>query len=103
MPNPRVVGKETYLIPTFDRLAASQSLGMIPAKVVDLTVDEFRDLVRTVVVQTLSEMLDDPDEGLKLRDDFAKEFQGYLAAIETGDKTVSTQQVAEKLGLTWCV
>ena len=30
----------------------------------DLTIDEFRDLIRAVVIQTLSEMLDDPDEGL---------------------------------------
>ena len=34
------------------------------SKVADLTIDEFRNLVRAVVIQTLSEMLDDPDEGL---------------------------------------
>ena len=73
---------------------------MTPSKVADLTIDEFRDLVRAVVIQTLSEILDDPDEGLELRDDFAKELQGSLAAVDTGGKTVSVQQVAEKLGLT---
>ena len=73
---------------------------MIPSKVADLTIDEFRDLVRAVVIQTLSEILDDPDEGLELRDDFAKELQGSLAAVDTGGKTVSVQQAAEKLGLT---
>ncbi len=35
-----------------------------PSKVADLTIDEFRDLVRAVVIQTLSEILDDPDKGL---------------------------------------
>ena len=74
---------------------------MAPSKVADLTIDEFRDLVRAVVIQTLSEMLDDPDEGLELRDDFAEELQDSLAAVETGSKTVSAQRVAEKLGLTW--
>lgn len=74
---------------------------MTPSKVADLTIDEFRDLVRAVVIQTLSEMLDDPDEGLELRADFAEELQGSLAAVETGGKTVSVQQVDEKLGLTW--
>ena len=74
---------------------------MTPSKVADLTIDEFRNLVRAVVIQTLSEMLDDPDEGLELRDDFAEELQNSLAAVETGDKTVSAQKVAEKLGLTW--
>ena len=72
-----------------------------PSKVADLTIDEFRNLVRAVVIQTLSEMLDDPDEGLELRDDFAEELQDSLAAVDTGGKTVSAQKVAEKLGLTW--
>ena len=76
---------------------------MIPSKVADLTIDEFRDLTWAVVIQTLSEMLGDPDEGLELRDDFAEELLGSLAAVEAGGKTVSVQQVAEKLGLTWCV
>ncbi len=74
---------------------------MTPSKVADLTIDEFRDLVRAIVIQTLSEMLDDPDEGLELRDNFAEELQDSLAAVETGSKTVSAQRVAEKLGLTW--
>ena len=74
---------------------------MTPSKVADLTIDEFRDLVRAVVIQTLSEMVDDPDEGLELRDDFAEQLQGSLAAVETGGETTSAQKVAEKLGLTW--
>ena len=73
------------------------------SKVTDLTIDEFRDLIRAVVIQTLSEMLGDPDEGLELRDDFAEELLVPLAAVETGSKTTSAQKVAEKLGLTWCV
>ena len=71
------------------------------SKVADLTIDELRDLIRAVVIQTLSEMLGDPDEGLELRDDFAEELLGSLAAVETGSETTSAQQVAEKLGLTW--
>ena len=72
-----------------------------PSKVVDLTIDEFRDLVRAVVIQTLSEMLNDPDEGLELRDDFAEELRHSLATMEADGKTVFAQAVAEKLGLTW--
>ena len=74
---------------------------MTPSKVADLTIDEFRDLIRAVVIQTLSEMLGDPDEGLELRDDFAEELLRSLTAIETSSKTTSAQEVAEKLGLTW--
>ena len=48
---------------------------MTRSRVVDLTVDELRDLVREVVIQTLLEMLGDPDEGLELRDDLAAELE----------------------------
>ena len=44
-------------------------------KVADLTIDEFRELVQEVVIQTLSEMMIDPDEGLELRDDFVEELK----------------------------
>ena len=74
---------------------------MTPSKVADLTIDEFRDLIRTVVIQTLSEMLGDPDEGLEMRDDFAEELLGSLAAVEASGKTTSAQKVAERRGLTW--
>ena len=74
---------------------------MTPSKVADLTIDEFKNLVRAVVIQTLSEMLEDPDEGLELRDDFTEELPGSLATVITDGKTTSAQRVAEKLGLTW--
>ena len=70
-------------------------------KVADLTIDEFRELVQEVVIQTLSEMMSDPDEGLELRDDFVEELKQSLADIEAGGKTVPAQKVAEKLGLIW--
>ena len=65
----------------------------------DLTMDAFRELVREVVVQTLSDLLTDPDEGLALREDFIEELQHSLAAVEAGGKTIPVEQVAEKLGL----
>ena len=37
--------------------------------VADLTVEQFKDLMRQVVLETLGEALGDPDEGLELRDD----------------------------------
>ncbi|MCY4352912.1 MAG: hypothetical protein OXC45_07390 [Gemmatimonadetes bacterium] len=68
-------------------------------KVADLTIDEFRELVHEVVIQTLSEMMSDPDEGLELRDDFVEELKQSLADVEAGGKTVPMQQIAEKLGI----
>ena len=68
-------------------------------KVADLTIDEFRELVQEVVIQTLSKIMDDPDEGLELRDDFAEELKQSLANMEAGGKTVLMQKVAENLGI----
>ncbi len=74
---------------------------MADSKVADLTVQEFKELVREIVIQTLMEMLGDPDEELELRDDFAAELQRSLATVEAGGKTIPVQEVATRLGLTW--
>ena len=67
-------------------------------KVADLTINEFRELIQEVVIQMLSEMMSDPDEGLELRDDFVEELKQSLANVEAGGKTVPAQKVAERLG-----
>ena len=74
---------------------------MTYSTVADLTVDQFKDLIRQVVIQTLSEVLGDPDEGLELRDDIKARIQQSLAAMQAGTKTIPAQEVAAKLGLTW--
>ncbi|MBC7223802.1 MAG: hypothetical protein H5T59_05955 [Anaerolineae bacterium] len=74
---------------------------MAPERVTDLTVDEFKALVREVVMETLCELLGDPDEGLELREDFAEELRRSLAAVEAGGETIPAREVAERLGLTW--
>ena len=79
----------------------SSNVSSDATKVTDLTINEFRELVQEVVIQTLSEMMGDPDEGLELRDDFVEELKQSLANVEAGGKTVPAQKVAERLGLTW--
>jgi hypothetical protein len=69
--------------------------------VADLTVDQFKALMREVVVQTLTEVLGDPDEGLELRDDIKIKIQQSLAAVKAGGEIVPAEQVAAKLGLNW--
>lgn len=74
---------------------------MADSTVAELTVDELRKLIREVVIQTFSEILGDPDEGLELDDEFKLELQRALAADEAESKTVPAQQVAARLGLIW--
>ena len=64
-----------------------------------MTVDEFEKLIREVVIQTLSEMFGDPDEGLELNEEFKLELQRSLATVETGGKTIPAHEVAARLGL----
>jgi hypothetical protein len=74
---------------------------MARSTIADLTVDELKALIREVVVQTLSEMFGDPDEGLELNDDFQLELQQSLAGVKTCGKTIPVREVAKRLGLTW--
>jgi len=41
---------------------------MLDNKIADLTISEFKNIIRDVVAQTMTEMLADPDEGLALQD-----------------------------------
>ncbi len=68
-------------------------------KVADLTVDEFKSVIRETVAQTLAELLSDPDEGLALRDEFNSELLAALKEPKAQYKTAET--VAEKLDLDW--
>ncbi len=74
---------------------------MTHSTVADLTVDEFKKLIREVVIQTLAEVFGDPDEGLELNDEFRLELQRALAADEAGSKIIPAHEVAARLGLTW--
>jgi len=74
---------------------------MADSTVAELTVDQFTDLLRQVVIQTLTEVLGDPDEGLELRSDMQARIQRSLAAMQAGTPTIPAQEVAAQLGLTW--
>jgi len=74
---------------------------MAYSTVAELTVDQFTALLRQVVIQTLAEVLGDPDEGLELRSDMKAKMQRSLAAMQAGTTTIPAQEVAAQLGLTW--
>ena len=74
---------------------------MSHSTVADLTVEEFKTLIREVVIQTLAEVFGDPDEGLELRDDLKARLQQSLAMVQAGGKTIPIEEVAAKLGLSW--
>ena len=70
-------------------------------KVADLSVAEFRELVQEIVLDTLAKVVNDPDAGLELDEDFKAELRLLLAESEDDRETTPAEQVAKKLGLTW--
>ena len=70
---------------------------MASTRIADLTVNEFKQLVRESVVQSITGLLEDPDQGLTLRKDFTEELQRSLAEADAGGKTTSLSDVAERL------
>ena len=51
-------------------------------KVSDLTIEQFRDLIKEAVQEQLAELLRDPDEGLALRPEFRERLERSLASKE---------------------
>lgn len=74
---------------------------MIPSRVADLTIDEFKDLMHEIVTQTVVEIFGDPDAGLELREDIQADLRRSLAAVRAGQAAISIEAVAAKLGLEW--
>lgn len=67
----------------------------------DLTTDEFKALIRDTIADTLQELLDDPDWGKELQEEVKQRLSQSLKQTGTGDRTVSVEEVAKKMGLTW--
>jgi hypothetical protein len=74
---------------------------MLGNKISDLTVDEFRNLVRDIVRETINEMLTDPDEGLALQDGLEEALRHSIKAVNEGEPTYDAGEVAKKLGIDW--
>ena len=74
---------------------------MLGPKISDLTVDEFRSLVRDIVRETLNEILTDPDEGLDLQDGLEEALRRSIKAVNEGAETYDADDAAKKLGIEW--
>lgn len=70
-------------------------------KVKELTVEEFKALIREAVEEKLEEMTGDPDVGLELREEIKERLRRSLAAAQRGEKRIPIEQVARQAGLDW--
>jgi hypothetical protein len=76
-------------------------MNMAVSNVADLTIDEFRRLIKEVVTQPILELLGDPDEGLELQEDIEERLQRSLIDAQASGETRPAQDVAARLGLEW--
>ena len=67
---------------------------MLDARVSDLTVAEFKALVREVVEETLVEILADPDEGLELTDEIKTALRRSLKSVRENAAVYNAEDVA---------
>ncbi len=64
----------------------------------DLSIDEFKTIIREVVLQTMGELLADPDQNLELQDHVIARLE---TALREPQQTYAAEDVANELGLDW--
>lgn len=67
----------------------------------DLTTDELKALIRDTILETLQELLNDPDSGKELKEEVKHRLSRSLKQTEAGDRGISAEEVATKMGLNW--
>ena len=70
------------------------------ANVGQLSTDELREIIGSVVEEKLKEILGDPDEGLDLNANIRDRLLQQQQAVDAGERGNDLNDVAEGLGLT---
>jgi len=69
------------------------------ANVGQLSTDELREIIGSVVEQKLKEILGDPDEGLEIRADVQNRLLRQKKAVANGERGEELEDVAKRLGI----
>ena len=69
------------------------------ANVGQLSTDELREIIGSVVEQKLKEILGDPDEGLEIRADVRDRLLRQKKAVANGERGDELEEVAKRLGV----
>jgi hypothetical protein len=65
----------------------------------DLTVDEFKALIRETVRETIEELLADPDENQTVKENLKQELLAIQQRREAGSRGITAAEVMQRLGL----
>ena len=69
------------------------------ATVAQMTKDELRELIETIIEQKLLELLGDPDEGLPVREAVYDRLLRQKQAVAGGERGQPFEDVVRRLGL----
>jgi len=69
------------------------------ATVVQMTKDELREMIETIVEQKLLELLGDPDEGLPIRKAIRDRLLRQKQSVASGERGEPFEDVIRRLGL----
>lgn len=67
--------------------------------VAEMTTDELRAMLETLIDRKLAEWLGDPDEGLELKEELHERILRQRQAYATGQRGRSLEEVAERFGV----
>lgn len=64
-----------------------------------LTTDELKEIIGSVLEEKLKEILGDPDDGLEMRTQVQERLLRQQQAVAVGDRGEDLNEIADKLGL----
>jgi hypothetical protein len=70
-------------------------------QVKDLSVDDFKFLIQETVTETVQSLLSDPDVNKRLKPEVAQSLADSLQRTRNGERGISAEEVAQRLGLNW--
>jgi hypothetical protein len=73
--------------------------GNMAANVGQLSTDELREIIGSVVEQKLKEILGDPDNGLEIRADVRDRLVRQKKSVARGERGEELEEVAKRLGV----
>lgn len=69
------------------------------AKVGEMSTDELKEIIGSVVEQKLKEILGNPDEALEIRADVRNRLLRQKEAVANGERGEELEEVAKRLGI----
>lgn len=70
------------------------------ATIAEITKEELREMIETIIEQKLLELLGDPDEGLPIRKALRDRLLCQKQAVVRGERGEPFEDVVQRLGLT---